>query len=80
MEPSTERGIFRSPLLGLLWFPLILGLPEVTYTAAGGRSTAPDLQRWLLITAVPFAGSVLVHAYRLRRATVATQSDGPGRR
>ncbi|MGH4021767.1 MAG: hypothetical protein ACRDT0_21545 [Pseudonocardiaceae bacterium] len=57
-----------SALLLLLWFPLIFGLPEATYTAATGMSTAPYLPRWLLITGVLFAGSALVYAYRLRRA------------
>ncbi|MGH3915882.1 MAG: hypothetical protein ACRDTC_21110, partial [Pseudonocardiaceae bacterium] len=57
-----------SALLGLLWFPLILGLPEATYTAATGLSTAPYLSRWLLITGVLLACSALVYAYRWWRA------------
>ncbi|MGH3938428.1 MAG: hypothetical protein ACRDTG_07290 [Pseudonocardiaceae bacterium] len=57
-----------SALLGLLWFPLILGLPEATYIAATGLSTAPYLRRWLLITGIFFACSALVYAYRLGRS------------
>lgn len=57
-----------SALLLLLWFPLILGLPEATYSAATGMTTAPYLARWLLITGVLFAGSAVGYAYRLRRA------------
>ncbi|MGH4024478.1 MAG: hypothetical protein ACRDRV_07815 [Pseudonocardiaceae bacterium] len=57
-----------SALLLLLWFPLILGLPETTFSAAAGASTAPYLPRWLLITGGLFAGSAVVYAYRLRRA------------
>ncbi|MGH3931544.1 MAG: hypothetical protein ACRDTF_16415 [Pseudonocardiaceae bacterium] len=56
-----------SALLGLLWFPLILRLPEATYTAASGLSTAPYLHRWLLITGILFACSALVYGYRLWR-------------
>lgn len=57
-----------SGLLLLLWFPLILGLPEATYAAATGMTTAPYLARWLLVTGVLFAGSAVGYAYRLRRA------------
>ena len=55
-------------LLLLLWFPLVLGLPETTYTAATGRSTDPYLEHWLLVTGALFTGSALSYAYRLRRA------------
>lgn len=65
-----------SALLGLLWFPLILRLPEATYTAATGLSTAPYLHRWLLLTGVLFACSALVYAYRLWR-TRSTPSPSP---
>lgn len=68
-----------SALLGLLWFPLILGLPEATYTTASGLSTAPYLNRWLLITGTLFACSALVYGYRLwhtRGTPVPTPSPG----
>lgn len=72
-SPVSWRNHFRIPLafsalLGLLWFPLILGLAEANYTAATGMSTAPYLQRWLLLTGGLFACSALVYGYRLWRA------------
>lgn len=71
------RNHLRFPLaisgfLLLLWFPLILGLQEATYTAAAGQASPPYLERWLLVTGALVTGSALVYAYRLRRR----QGDG----
>ncbi|MEU8851892.1 hypothetical protein AB0C70_37985 [Streptomyces sp. NPDC048564] len=58
-----------SGLLLLVWFPLISGRVERRYRLGTGLSTDGFLARWLLITAVLFAGSALLLALRLRRAT-----------
>lgn len=58
-----------SGLLLLVWFPLISGKVERRYRLGTGLSSDGFLARWLLITAVLFAGSALVLAMRLRRAT-----------
>ena len=50
-------------------FPLVLRLSERTYHAASGLSTAPYLNRWLLVTGTLFAGSALLYALRLGRAS-----------
>lgn len=58
-----------SGLLLLVWFPLISGKVEQRYRLGTGLSPDGFLARWLLITAVLFAGSALLLALRLRRAT-----------
>ncbi|MGX1546286.1 hypothetical protein [Streptomyces adustus] len=58
-----------SGLLLLVWFPLISGRVAERYLLATGRSVDGFLARWLLITAVLFAGSALLLVRRLRRAT-----------
>jgi len=50
----------------VVWFPLILGLDEVRYVDATGLSADPYLGRWLLLTALLFAGSGVLLAIRLR--------------
>lgn len=62
--PSALSG-----LLLLVWFPLISGKVERRYQLGTGLSSEGFLARWLLITAVLFAGSALLLALRLRRAT-----------
>jgi hypothetical protein len=57
-----------SGLLLLVWFPLISGMVEERYRSATGLPPEVFLTRWLLITAVLFAGSALLLALRLRRA------------
>ncbi len=57
-----------SGLLLLVWFPLISGRVEQSYRIGTGLSPDGFLTRWLLITAVLFAGSALLLALRLRRA------------
>lgn len=60
-----------SGLLLLVWFPLISGMVDRRYRSATGLSPDGFLARWLLITAVLFAGSALLLALltlRLRRA------------
>jgi hypothetical protein len=55
-----------SGLALIVWFPLILGLDKGRFAAATGLSADPYLGRWLLLTAVLFAGSGLLLALRLR--------------
>ncbi|WP_439333436.1 hypothetical protein [Streptomyces cahuitamycinicus] len=60
-----------SGLLLLVWFPLISGMVADRYRSATGLPPDVFLARWLLITAVLFAGSALllvVRLLRLRRA------------
>ncbi|WP_443061381.1 hypothetical protein [Streptomyces sp. NBC_00414] len=58
-----------SALLLLVWFPLISGQVDRRYRMATGSPADGFLGRWLLITAVLFAGSALLLLLRLRRAT-----------
>lgn len=60
-----------SGLLLLVWFPLISGSASRRYASATGLSEDGFgfLARWLLITAVLFAGSGLLLVRRLRSAT-----------
>lgn len=58
-----------SGLLLLVWFPLISGRVADRYRSGAGLSADGFLARWLLITAVLFAGSAVLLALRLRRAT-----------
>ena len=53
----------------VVWFPLILGLDEARYADATGLSADPYLGRWLLLTALLFAGSGVLLAIRLRAST-----------
>jgi hypothetical protein len=55
--------VVLSGLLFLVWFPLILRRPP-SYSGASGLSDDVYLGRWLVITAVLFACSVLVYAVR----------------
>jgi hypothetical protein len=55
-----------SGLALIAWFPLILGLDDARFAAATGLSPSLYLGRWLLLTAVLFAGSGLLLAIRLR--------------
>lgn len=55
-----------SGLALVAWFPLVLGLDAARFEAATGLSADPYLGRWLLLTAVLFAGSGLLLAVRLR--------------
>jgi hypothetical protein len=57
-----------SGMLLLVWFPLIAGRVEDRYRSVTGMSPDGFLARWLLISAVLFAGSALLLALRLRRA------------
>nr|WP_237528319.1 MULTISPECIES: hypothetical protein [unclassified Streptomyces] len=58
-----------SGLLLLVWFPLISGSASRRYASVTGLSGDGFLARWLLITAVLFAGSGLLLVLRLRSAT-----------
>ena len=51
----------------VVWFPLILGLNASFFERVSGTSNDVYLERWLLLTAVLFAGSALILALRLRR-------------
>ncbi|MFE7524597.1 hypothetical protein ACFU7Y_02615 [Kitasatospora sp. NPDC057542] len=65
--------VFLSGLLLLVWFPLILNLPE-PYPGATGMSADVYLGRWLAITGVLFGGAAAGLAFRLRRARRAGRS------
>jgi hypothetical protein len=57
-----------SGLLLLVWFPLISGRVASGYESATGLPGDVFLGRWLLVTAVLFAGSAVLFVLRLRRA------------
>ncbi|MGW3956488.1 hypothetical protein ACWEKM_37570 [Streptomyces sp. NPDC004752] len=57
-----------SLLLLLVWSPLITGAVDRSYRLAAGQTTDGYLARWLLMTALLFAGSAVALAVRLRRA------------
>ncbi len=68
---TTSVNFVRVPallsgLLLLVWFPLILRLPD-GFTRITGLTTAPYLERWLLVTGVLFAISAVAFAVSLRR-------------
>jgi hypothetical protein len=56
-----------SGLLLLVWFPLVAGKGERSFMRVSGLSKDVYFERWLLITAVLFAGSAVLFAVRLRR-------------
>lgn len=69
--------VVLSGLLLLAWFPLVLRLSR-GYEHITGRSDAPYLGRWLLVTGVLFAGSALVYAVRLLLARRRRTAVSPG--
>ncbi|MFC9927799.1 hypothetical protein [Streptomyces sp. NPDC127190] len=66
--PYVRVPAALSGLLLLVWFPLIAGMVDRRYRLATGLSPDGFLARWLLITAVLFAGSALLLVLRVRRA------------
>ena len=66
-----------SALLLLVWFPLISGQMDRRYRMATGLPADGFLARWLLITAVLFAGSALLFLSRLLRLRRATKDRPP---
>jgi hypothetical protein len=56
-----------SGLLLLVWFPLVADKGERSFMRVSGLSKDVYFGRWLLITAVLFAGSALLFVVRLRR-------------
>jgi hypothetical protein len=56
-----------SGLLLLVWFPLVADKGERSFMRVSGLSKDVYFERWLLITAVLFAGSALLFVLRLRR-------------
>jgi hypothetical protein len=69
-----------SGLLLLVWFPLILRLPEETYRKAVALGLSPYLGRWLLVTGLLFAGSAITYAVRLRSAASVRRGPRPNQR
>jgi hypothetical protein len=55
-----------SGLLLLVWFPLIAAKAPRTFMRASGLDVDVYLDRWLVATAVLFAGSALAFALRVR--------------
>ncbi|SFY47490.1 hypothetical protein [Streptomyces sp. F-1] len=66
--PYVRVPAALSALLLLVWFPLIGGRVTERYRLLTGLSPDGFLARWLLITAVLFAGSALLWARRARGA------------
>ncbi len=72
--PAMLAGL----LLLLLWWPLISGHPQAQYRAATAMSTSPYLGHYLLVVAALFAGSALLYAARLVRASRSAALPAPG--
>jgi uncharacterized membrane protein len=69
-----------SGLLLLVWYPLVAGPADGSFTRLTGLSKSVYLERWLLLTAALLAGSAAIFALRLpglRRAG-ARGSTGSG--
>lgn len=62
-----------SGVLLLITFPLVLRLSEAKYAAATGLTTSVYLGRWIVITAVLFAGSAVLYAGRRWHAGTAAR-------
>jgi hypothetical protein len=58
-----------SALLLVMFFPLVFRLGERTYRSATGLGPSPYLGRWLLVSAILFAGSGLLYLGRRWRAS-----------
>jgi hypothetical protein len=56
-------------LLLVMFFPLVFRLGERTYRSATGLGPSPYLGRWLLVSAILFAGSGLLYLGRRWRAS-----------
>ncbi|GAA3150345.1 hypothetical protein ACFQ0X_07340 [Streptomyces rectiviolaceus] len=67
---------FLSGLLLLVWFPLIAGQVE-RYESATGLPADGFLARWLIVTAVLFAGAALCRALQARRARRSATKERP---
>ena len=61
--------VIMSASILLVFFPLILSRGERNYVADTGVAPPDFLRRWLLVTAVLFAGSALAYAVRVQRAS-----------
>lgn len=66
-----------SGILLLLFFPLILSIPEASFRATTGLTTNVYLGRWLGIVAVLFVGSGLLLLIRVQRARRRGTSPAP---
>ncbi len=60
-----------SGLMLLVWYPLVLSKAPGGFQRTTGMSTDVYLERWLLLSAVLFAGSALLFAVRARRLRTA---------
>ena len=56
-----------SGLLLLLFFPPILGRNDGSFARVAGEEPSGYLERWLLVTALLFAGSLLVYVLKLTK-------------
>ena len=60
--------VVMSATMFLVFFPLILAKGERNYVADTGVAPPDFLRRWLLVTALLFAGSALAYALRVQRS------------
>jgi hypothetical protein len=64
-----------SGLLLLLFFPAIAGRNEGSFARVAGVGPSGYAERWLLVTAVLFAGSAVLYVVRGRRAAAASSAS-----
>ena len=68
----VKASAFRVPaalsgLLLLLFFPPILGRNEASFARVAGEEPSGYLERWLIVTAVLFAGAIALSVRRLTK-------------
>lgn len=66
--------LLLSGVLLLLFFPPILGLSDGSFARVAGVEPSGHLERWLLATAVLFAGSAVLYAATARRRSADVHS------
>jgi hypothetical protein len=65
-SPFVRVPLALSALLALVFFPVMCGKGEGAYTRVSGAEWDGYAERWLLVSALLFAGSAVLYAVRSR--------------
>jgi hypothetical protein len=65
-SPFVRVPLALSALLALVFFPVMCGKGEGAYTRVSGAAWDGYAERWLLVSALLFAGSAVLYAVRSR--------------
>jgi len=65
-SPFVRVPLALSALLALVFFPVMCGKGEGAYTRVSGTEWDGYAERWLLVSALLFAGSAVLYAVRSR--------------